>query len=407
MIAMIGRPNALDREVSALANHVLLSHAPASLVDPARAVAAAHLEQFHVLMWSVAIALQIGILAWFWSSGRSAGLRDYFRSMTRSEFFVRFGYGATLALIGKLAAFIPQGLQYRYDRLMDLNQLLFRAWFVEWLASTLIAMLVAGAIAAVVLWLADRTHQWYVYTIAGVIGFTLLFSYANPLFIAPAYTRYVPFLPTRTLAADIATLQKRTGVAVPILEEQFYQRTHLGGAYVMGWGGSQRIVVSDTLLAGATEPEMRFIFARATAWVQANSGLHVALIEGAFLVLGTALAVFISDRIGFRRDDDPVARLALLGAVMGCVYLIALPFYNGYMRNVDLATDKAGVALADSIWHSESRADAIRLEIRQADQALRPACPTRFAYWYFETHPAVSQRVAMLQNRPDTCASRR
>jgi hypothetical protein len=92
---------------------------------------------------------------------------------------------------------------------------------------------------------------------------------------------------------------------------------------------------------------------------------------------------------------------------MGCVYLIALPFYNGYTRNLDLATDKAAIAIAGSIWHSDARADAIRLEIRQADQALRAACPSRFAYWYFEAHPAVSQRVSVLQGRPDPCASRR
>lgn len=404
---MIGRPNALDREVTALSNHALLTQSPATLIDPARLAAAAHLEQFHVLMWSVAIVLQIAVLAWYWSSGNSARLRDYFRSVVGWEFASRFCYGATLALVGKLAAFIPQALQYRYDRLMDLNQMLFRAWFVEWIATTLIAMVVAGLIAAFVLWLADRTHQWYVYTIAGVIGFTLLVSYANPIVIAPAYTKFVPFTPSRALAKDVATLRARTGFTVPVIEEQFFPRTHLGGAYVMGWGGSQVAVISDTLLAGATEREMRFVVARAAAWVRTNSGLHVALVEGAFLVVGTALAVFISDRIGFRRDDDPVSRLALLGAVMGCVYLIAVPFYNGYLRNVDIATDQAAIAIAGSIWDGQPQADAIRLEIRQADQALRTACPTKFAYWYFEAHPAVSQRVSLLQGRPDPCASSR
>jgi STE24 endopeptidase len=407
MIAMIGRPNALDREVTALSNHTLLMQQPASLLDPARAAAAAHLEQFHIPLWIVMIALQIAALLWFWRSGYSARLRDYLRFRVRNEFVVRFCYGAALALVGKLAALIPQALQYRFERLMDLNSLLFRSWLVEWIGATLIAMISAGLIAAIVLWLADRTHQWYVYTIAGVIGVTLLVSYVTPIAIAPAYAKFVPFTPTRRLAADVATLERLTGVRVPILEEQFYPRTGTGAAYVMGWGGTQRIVISDTLMAGATEPELRFVIARSFAWIAANNGLHLALIEGAFFVVGTALAVFVADRVGFRRDDDPVSRLALLGAVMGCVYLVALPFYNSYVRNLDLATDIAGVTLAEQAWPGTMRPAAIRLEVREADQALRVACPNTFAYWYFDVHPGVGQRISMLQGRRNSCLTRR
>jgi Zn-dependent protease with chaperone function len=99
--------------------------------------------------------------------------------------------------------------------------------------------------------------------------------------------------------------------------------------------------------------------------------------------------------------------LALLGAVMGCVYLVALPFYNSYIRNLDLATDRAAIALADKAWPGTARPAAIRLEVREADQALRPACPNTFAYWYFNVHPAVGQRIALLQDRANTCATQR
>lgn len=383
LLSMLGRPNALDREVSALSASDLLHRSAGALLDPARAAAAAHLQQFRTPLWIVMIALQIGVLAWFWSSGLSGAMRDRLRSLLRSEFTVRFCFGALLAGLAKVAAFIPQAIEYRYMYILDLNNILFRSWLLEWIAATLLAMAVAGLIAALVLWLADRTHQWYVYTIAAVIGFTLLISYANPYVIAPAYTHFTP-------------IESRL-VPVPVLEEHIGGRTHIGAAYVMGWGGSQRAVLSDTLIAGATPPELRFVFARASAWVAANNGLHIALIEGAFFVLGAALAVFISDRIGFRRDDDPVSRLALLGAIMGAVYLIALPFYNGYVRNMDLATDTQAVAMTGDA------ASAIRLEVRETDQALRPLCPNTFAYWYFDARVPPGTRISDLQGAPDYC----
>ncbi|HET9095113.1 MAG TPA: M48 family metalloprotease [Candidatus Baltobacteraceae bacterium] len=401
LLSVIGRPNALDREVSALSVRALLHSSPAALIDPDRAQAALHLQQFRTPIWIVMIALQIAVLAWFWNSGASARLRDRLRSLLRSEFAVRFCFGALLAGVDKLAALVPQALEYRYMRILDLNNVLFRSWLVEWVAATLLAMAVAGCIAAVVLWLADRTHQWYIYTIVAVIGITLLVSYANPLVIAPAYTPLSQAQLSAPLQGDLRQLQASTGVSVPVLEAHLSRRTHLDAAYVMGWGGTQRAVISDTMFAGATPSELVFVLARSLAWVAANDGLHIALVEGAFFVIGAALAVFISDRIGFRRDDDPVSRLALLGAVMGAVYLVAVPFYNGYARNMDRAADAAAVAL------TRDPASAIRLEVRHADQALIPLCPNPFAYWYFDARVPAGTRISDLQGRPDFCATRR
>lgn len=401
LLSILGRPNALDREVSSLSAAVLLHGSPNKLVDPARAAAALRLEQFRTPLWIVMIALQIAVLAWFWNTGYSARLRDRLRSIVRSEFAARFCFGALLAGIAKLAALIPQALEYRYMRILDLNNILFRSWLVEWAAATLFAMVVAGLIAAIVLWLADRTHQWYVYAIAGVMGFTLLVSYVNPYVIAPAFAHFVPAHLSAALVHDLTALEQRTGLSIPVLEENIARRTQLDTSYVMGWGGSQRAVVSDTMLAGATQPEIRFFFARAIAWVGANSALQIALVQGAFFVIGTALAVFVSDRIGFRRDDDPVSRLALLGAVMGCIYLIALPFYNGYARSLDRTTDAAAVVLAND------PAAGIRLAVRRADQALLPLCPNTFAYWYLDSQMQPGTRISNLQGAPDYCRATR
>lgn len=402
LLSILGRPNALDREVTAIPAAALLHRSPGDLIDPARAAAALHLQQFRTPLWVLMIALQIAVLAWFWHSGNSARLRDRLRSAVHSEFAARFFFGALLAGVDKLAAFVPQALQYRYMRILDLNNILFRSWLVEWIAATLLAMVVAGCIAAAVLWLADRTHQWYLYTIAGVMGFTLLVSYVNPFVFAPAYTHFSQIrIEGSALQRDLTQLEERTGVQVPIVQADVARRTHLGDAYVLGWGGSQRAVISDTAWWSATEPELRFVIARAVAWVAANSGLHIALVQGAFFVLGAALAVFISDRIGFRRDDDPVSRLALLGAVMGGVYLVALPFYNGYARNLDRATDDAALAL------TRDPAAAIRLEVRRTDQALLPLCPNLLAYWYFDSRVAPGTRISLMQGAPDYCATQR
>lgn len=394
----IARPNALDREVSAISAHDLMTRSPFDLVDPLRAAAASNLEHTQLLLWVVIVALQIAVLAWFWSSGQSAALRDRLRAQIRSEFWVRFAFGAAIALLDKAVAFIPLAAQYRYLHIMGLTEQLFRSWLAGWIGGTLVAMAVAGLLAAAVLWLADRTHQWYVYTLAGIMAVSLLAAFAAPAVAVPALE---PPALTRTLAGDVAALRARTGITTPIEEQRIAARTRLGTAYVSGLGSSQRIVVSDTLLASQTEPEMRYVIARAMVTIASNTSLDLALVQGAFLILGAALAVTISDRIGFRRDDDPVSRLALLGAVIGLVYLIAAPFYNSYSRNLDVAADRAALA------YTHDPASAIRMQIRRADQALVPVCPSTLDLWYLSPHPPPGPRIAALQGGRDACAMRR
>jgi len=398
---MIFRPDAIDREVDALSQSALLHASPFRLIDPARAAGAAHLQAIEFPLWFVTILLQIAVLAWFWRSGSSARLRDALRGRIGSAFGLRFAFGAALALVDNLSALIPQFFQYRMTRIMGLSDALTRFWLLGWLESAIVTMIVAGLIAAIVLWLADRTHQWYLYTIAGIVGFTLLIAYVDPYVVAPAYRRYEAAAISPSLRSFFAYASAKVeNPRVTIVEQATMHRTREGFAYVIGWGGSQQIVVSDTLFAGATEPELKFVFARSLAWIAANDALHQTLIEAAFIVLGTALAIFIADRTPFRRDDDPLSRLALVGALLGCVYLLAAPFYNGYLRQREAAADQNGVALTGD------RASAIRLVVRSADQSLTPICPSLFAHWYFDSHIAPGRRITQLQGVPDACSSK-
>ncbi len=396
--AIAVRPNALDRQIDTLSTHALLTRSAYALVDPQHAAAAASLEHTELILWFAATVLQIGVLAWFWSSGRSSALRDRLRARVRTEFAARFCFGAILALIDKAVALVPLVMQYRFLRVMGLSEQLLRAWLGEWILGTLVAMLVAGLLAAVVLWLADRTHQWYVYTMAAIMAGSLLAPLAAPLVAIPPLQRV--HLAAR-VGRSVNDLRARTGVQAPILEQRIAQRSRVGFSYVAGLGPSQRLVISDTALDSESPGELLFRIARGFAWILGNTALQLALVQGAFLVVGAALAVTISDRIGFRRDDDPVSRLSLLGAVIGVVYLIAIPFYNSYSRNVDNAADERALAL------TQNPAAAIRAQVRRADQALLSICPGQLALWYLTPHPPPGPRIAAFQGKPDICAKPR
>lgn len=392
-----GRPNATDRSVNAIPAHALLTLPAAALMDPAREAAARRLEGWRTPTWIGMVTLQIIALLYLWSSGTAATIRDRLRRTIGSEFWMRAAFGALLVATANLAALVPRFIQYRSLRAMTLSHELARGWTLHWFESTLLAMLAAGLIAAAVLWLAERTHRWYLYTIAAIVAASLLITLVNPVLFAPLFNRYSD-LPLQGGLAHLSVLRDRSHVgAVPFEELQIAPENELGAAFVMGAGPTQRVVLSDSLIAAATPPELDFIAARNLGHVARADTLREAILEAVIAIFAIAIAVFIADRVGFRRDDDAVSRLALVGALLAAVYVLAVPVFNSYERHVGSAADEYAVALTGD------RASAVRSVIRMADQHLVPPCPTLFTRAFFGSQPAASERVAALQGRTARC----
>jgi Zn-dependent protease with chaperone function len=125
--------------------------------------------------------------------------------------------------------------------------------------------------------------------------------------------------------------------------------------------------------------------------------LRLTLIAVTLFVLSAAIAVLLSDRVGFRRDDDALSRLALVATFLGCVLIVAYPIYTAFSRNLTTRAD--GIALAAT----GDRAAAVRAMIRYADDDLAPLCDRRSIRWYFDDRPALGGRIAGAARTPDPC----
>lgn len=327
------RPNALDLRIDGLTRTALMTQPAAKLVDSERQAAATRRAHWTVFGFVLAQIFEAIALFYLWSSGGAASLRDWLRRRFPGEWRVRFAFGAALALVARLAALIPAFYLYRVDHMLGLTSQLTRWWAFYWILHTLLAMVIAGVIAAVVLWLVSRTHQWFVYAIGGVLAATVVWSYLDP-------SRLQTF-------------------------------------------------------AGSTPAELRYAgaFSRAVSHDQ----LSIALIEGGIIIVFAAIAVVIADRFGFRRDDDSLSRLAIVGALLALVYLAAVPVRNAVQRSYDFADDDYAIAFTDD------PADAVRALIRDGDQRMVEVCPEWSAMLFLYTAPGIGARVAAINHVPDGC----
>ncbi len=388
------RPNAIDLRIDHLSVYDLLSRSAAALVDPDRQIAALRLVHWYLPGWLLAVLVPSAVLLYFWNSGRAARVRDFLRHRVGHEALVRFYFGAMIGAIVRVAGLLPALYIYRIERVMSLSDQLLRAWALDWLLGSIVTMIALGLVTAVVLGLAARTHQWYIYTIVGIVALSFAFGYAAPFVAAPAFDRIVPLPPAARAVALRA--ERDANIHVPLLEE-VRERTHLETAYVIGIGPTQRIVLGDSVFAVASPNELRYIIARQLGFVDDGSTWKIALTDALLLVFGIAIAVGAADRIRFRRDDDPISRLALVGAMLGVLYLIAVPVDNAVLRAIAARAD--GYALALHV----DRAAAVRSVIRGTDERLDEVCPDILARLFIDRRVDASSRVSAINGVPSTC----
>ena len=116
--------------------------------------------------------------------------------------------------------------------------------------------LAAGGWAAVVALARALPGWWPAAAAAGLALAALFFSFLAPVVLEPLFNRFRPLADER-LAGELRALGERAGVPVRnVLVADASRRTTKVNAYVSGLGRTRRVVLYDTLLAAAGEPEI-------------------------------------------------------------------------------------------------------------------------------------------------------
>jgi Zn-dependent protease with chaperone function len=322
------------------------------------------------------------MFAWLWRSGRAARMRDALRRAIGPRWGYRAAFGAALGLAAPLAGLPFAFVSYRVGFNVGLTEQVIGSWLLDYLVNALVDAAAAALAVTVVLELVDRTRLWYLAFLALLFAASVEVVAVGPVLITPLRTHLVPV----PISAD-----------APVEMSNASERTRTLTAATAGIGSFSRIILGDVLLAVATPPEIAYVIAVENAHLRHNDDLKLALFATTLFVFAVVIAVLISDRIGFRRDDDAVSRLALVAAVLGCVAVLMLPLFNAYARGIAYRADE------DARHSLRDRSGAIRLLVRRADHDLIPLCNRRSLSWFFADHPAIGTRIAAMRASEDPC----
>jgi STE24 endopeptidase len=375
---------------------LVLSAPVGALVDAQRQHLAEAVNARKPPLFFASAFLEIGALLWMWRAGRAAALRDALRRRFRNVHVLRLTYVWSLAMIAQIAALPAAIVSYRLLVAAGISQQSPAEWLGASLSSAFATAVMAAVIFAFMLMLASRTRLWYVFGALFLVFFIMFAAFAEPVVFAPWLHHQQP-LGNSPLATRLYTVEHTFGIRAPIIVEDDGTGTGADLARVAGLGPTQQIVVSNELLETASPGELAFLIARFSAHIAAHDNLKLDLYVALWLIVAAALSVTLADRIGFRRDDDPLSRLALLGTFLGLAILLLLPVQAAYSRRLEARADHAAVlAMQDP-------ASAVRLMVRFADADLVELCPSPIIRRYFLNYPPIGSRIAAIRGGGDPC----
>ena len=260
-------------------------------------------------------------------------------------------------------------------------------------AVTIGSVLTGLALAGLVLCARSFPSAWPVVAGVGAALLVLLLSFVAPVVLEPMFNRFRP-LEDSGLRAAVLGLAVRSGVPVrEVLVADASRRTTKLNAYVSGLGATRRVVLYDTLVEKASEPEVLTVVAhelghRRFRHVAFGTAIAMAGAAGYVVVLWALLSSQgVLDAIGASGPGDPtIAAFALLvGSLLG---LAAAPFHAALSRRWEYACDRFALEQTGDLG-------AFELAFGQLSESNLPdSAPPHLAYLWLFSHPTVPERVA-------------
>jgi len=345
----------------------------------------------------VLILLFTGLSARFRDVAHALGHRLYVRVLVYFVLFV-----TASALLGlPLLWYEEFALEHQYG----FSTQTLGGWFRDSLTSLAFTLVAFGVVPLVyVAWRVVQAHPrgWWWRLAAGTAPFALVAIVLQPLVFDPLFNRFEP-LRDESLRAEILALGARAGIpAKHVFQVDMSRRTKKLNAYVSGFGGSQRIVLWDTMLDSMRRDEILVVMGHEMGhYVLRHIWKSIVVIAlGAFAVFWVTarITAWLLAAFGRRWGADGPGDLAAMPALwlsLSIAMLLAQPGLNALSRAIERESD----AFTLEITRDNDAAARTFLKLAQ-DNRANPE-PARWIELLFYSHPPLGERIRFaLEYRP-------
>jgi STE24 endopeptidase len=237
--------------------------------------------------------------------------------------------------------------------------------------------------------------MWWLYAWAVWLGFSLLISWAWPIFIAPLFNKFVP-LQDAALAERISQLLQRcqfSSAGVFVMDGSA-RSTH-GNAYFTGLGRNKRIVFFDTLMGRLSPTEIEAVLAHELGHYSLHHIRKGLILSSVLTLAGFAVLGYLANWPGFYTAlgvNEPSTHAALLLFMLasGPFLFFFTPLGAAWSRKHEFEADTFAAQHADA---RELITALVKLYRDNASTLTPDPLHSRF----YDSHPPALERIGFLE----------
>jgi STE24 endopeptidase len=272
-----------------------------------------------------------------------------------------------------------------------LSNLTATGWLVDWSKSVIINLGVAGlAWTAFYSMMRLMPRRWPVPGGFLLVLSNFFFVLITPIVITPIFYN-VSTLDDSSLQERILALAHRAGTPVDEIHViDASSKTTAVNAYVTGFGGVQRIVLYDNLLAGYTADQIEVVLAHELGHWHYQHVLLSILGLSAVAWIGLFVLRWLLNKVWLRlRLNGPadIAGLPFILALIAILSALMLPVENGLSRFGERQADEYALSV------SQKPGAFVALFEQFAEQNLSVVDAPTWEKTIFFSHPPIAERI--------------
>ncbi|MBL4620857.1 MAG: M48 family metallopeptidase [Immundisolibacteraceae bacterium] len=301
---------------------------------------------------------------------------------------------------------LPVGLwkTFSLEEKFGFNRTNLKDYFLDLIKGTLLSLVLITPLLAAFFWLMDQAGQlWWLYGWLLWLSFSLLLTWAYPVFIAPLFNKFKQ-LDDGPLRERIRALLARTDFAgddIRIMDGS--RRSAHSNAYFTGFGRNKRIVFYDTLMEILTEQELEAVLAHELGHFSLHH-VRKRLITGSLMTLaGLALLGWLMTQAWFYQSlgvSEPSLHTALL------LFMMAVPVFTFPLKPLLSLSSRKHEFEADAFAQAHTGGEPlISALIKLSESNASTVTPDSLHSSFYDSHPPVAMRIAKLATNPGETAS--
>jgi STE24 endopeptidase len=280
--------------------------------------------------------------------------------------------------------------KFKIDEAFGFNKMTAKMYVVDTVKSTLLFLILGGAIFALLAWIIESFEMWWLWGFAAMFTIAVMANVLAPTFMA-LFNKFSP-LEEGELKYEIDKLMEQAGLKNDgIFVMDASKRDSRLNAFFGGLGKSKRVVLFDTLIEKLTVNELKAVlghelghFTHGDIWK--NIALMGLLLFIAFYLFGHLPDSLFTD-MGVIPDAG--VQIAMLMLLLPLVSFVFTPFMSYVSRHNEYAADEFGSAMGGK----ENLVSAL-MKLVTENKSFPKSHPLVIFFYY--THPPVLERLKEL-----------